>query len=256
MLAVLIRRRGTPGPRVPQATQPSQNRRPDPEGLRQHLLNDPAAQEHLRQRKPELLAALNDPVRWREVFTMEQRREEQAERERQEQINLLNDDPFNVEAQRKIEEIIRQDRVVENLHHAYEHNPEGMSCLPRPLARIHANSASLRASAHALRQHRGQRHTCQGLCRLWRPGDHHVSRLCSTMRHHAPPGHALCRHCQGRRHRQNPRPCPPRRDQDRQCSVALCLYRHGGQRRRPSVWTRHAKALQGQDRLGEECSLL
>ena len=53
------------------------------------------------------------------------RQEQEAERERQNQIALLNDDPFNVEAQKKIEELIRQDRVIENLQHAYEHNPEG-----------------------------------------------------------------------------------------------------------------------------------
>jgi DNA damage-inducible protein 1 len=121
MLAVLIRR---PGPE-PQRSRPDARRRAmDPEGVRLTVLGNPAAQEQLRQQKPELAAALTDPVRWREMFMMEQRQEEEAERDRQNQIALLNEDPFNVEAQKRIEEIIRQDRVIENLQHAYENNPE------------------------------------------------------------------------------------------------------------------------------------
>ncbi|KAH9876899.1 DNA damage-inducible protein 1 [Plenodomus lingam] len=119
MLAVMIRRNPTPrtgGPRLPA--------QPDPEGVRQHILMNPSSQNDLRTRDPELGAALNDPVRWRETFAMRQRQADEAERERQNQIALLNEDPFNVEAQRKIEDLIRQDRVVENLQKAYDENPE------------------------------------------------------------------------------------------------------------------------------------
>ena len=48
-----------------------------------------------------------------------------TEREYQKPIALLNEDPFNTEAQRKIEEILRQDRITENLQNAFENNPSG-----------------------------------------------------------------------------------------------------------------------------------
>lgn len=127
MLAVVIRQ---PRP----ATNPQQRNRsrntgrptggPDPEALRQQLLSDPRQVAGLRAEDPELAAAVMDPNSWREVFTNRQRQQQEAERERRNQIALLNEDPFNVDAQRKIEELIRQDRVVENLEKAYNENPE------------------------------------------------------------------------------------------------------------------------------------
>ena len=36
----------------------------------------------------------------------------------------MNDDPFNIEAQQKIEEAIRQQAVLENMEHALEYSPE------------------------------------------------------------------------------------------------------------------------------------
>ena len=42
----------------------------------------------------------------------------------QREIERLNADPFNVEAQKRIEEAIRQQAVVENMEHAIEYSPE------------------------------------------------------------------------------------------------------------------------------------
>lgn len=50
-------------------------------------------------------------------------REEQLARARE--IQALNADPFDIEAQTRIAEIIRAEQVQENLHNAMEHNPEG-----------------------------------------------------------------------------------------------------------------------------------
>lgn len=138
MLAVVIRQ-ARPA-RNPQQTgtntstggrpqRPSQG--PDPEALRQQLLSDPRQLANIRSQDPELAAAVNDPNTWSQTFGMRQRQQQEAERERRNQIELLNQDPFNIDAQRKIEELIRQDRVVENLEKAYNENPEGMLCCQR-----------------------------------------------------------------------------------------------------------------------------
>ena len=95
------------------------------ETLRLQLLGNPQAMQQVSQERPELAAAASDPARFRELYLSSIQQAESRERERREQMQLLNDDPFNIEAQQKIEEIIRQDRVMENLEYAYEHNPEG-----------------------------------------------------------------------------------------------------------------------------------
>ncbi|KAI5200987.1 hypothetical protein E4T39_05487 [Aureobasidium subglaciale] len=111
----------------PQPSQPPQSARfsnDQIETLRLQLLGNPQAMQQVSQERPELAAATSDPVRFRELYLDSIQQSESRERERREQMQLLNDDPFNIEAQQKIEEIIRQDRVMENLEYAYEHNPE------------------------------------------------------------------------------------------------------------------------------------
>jgi DNA damage-inducible protein 1 len=71
------------------------------------------------------VAALEDPQRFARLFADSLDREQRERNERQRQIQLLNADPFDIDAQARIEEIIRQERVMENLQNAMEHNPEG-----------------------------------------------------------------------------------------------------------------------------------
>lgn len=97
----------------------------DPELVRLQVLGDPALREQLRRQHPELANAADDPVRFAGILLDAQDRERRERQERQREIERLNDDPFNIENQRKIEDMIRQERVMENLQNAMEHNPEG-----------------------------------------------------------------------------------------------------------------------------------
>jgi DNA damage-inducible protein 1 len=95
------------------------------EQLRLRILQDPAMRAECERQDPELAAAAQDHQRFHDLWRSRQQQNEEMQREKEEQIRLLEQDPFNVEAQQKIEEMIRQERVAENLQKAYEEFPEG-----------------------------------------------------------------------------------------------------------------------------------
>lgn len=109
---------------------PSGSRQVDPEMIRQQALQDPRVLAQIRSSQPELADAVSSSTRFLEVFQELQRRQAGFDAQEQEQLALLNADPFDVDAQRKIEEMIRQERVMENLQEAMDHTPEGkfLSC--------------------------------------------------------------------------------------------------------------------------------
>lgn len=119
-----------------QQQTPHQVRQYDREMIRQHVLNDPAILENLRQSNPELASAVNDPARFYREYAEFERRKQEAEAAKQREIAMLNEDPFNIEAQQKIEELIRQEQVMENLQNALEHHPEGRVLCARQKARV------------------------------------------------------------------------------------------------------------------------
>lgn len=89
------------------------------------------------QTNPELAdAAQNDPARFRDLLGQLAAMQESARLQREREMQLLEADPFDVEAQKKIEEAIRQERVLENMEQAMEDMPE--SCVSsRSLRNVH-----------------------------------------------------------------------------------------------------------------------
>lgn len=79
----------------------------------------------LIQTQPEIAtAAENDPQRFAELLRQQAQRRQEAELARQREIELLNSDPFDLEAQKRIAEAIREQAVQENMQHAMEYAPE------------------------------------------------------------------------------------------------------------------------------------
>jgi DNA damage-inducible protein 1 len=135
MLALHIRHTvGRPGLSAdPRAQQPSRRQaagrrprsEPDPELIRLQLLGDPRTRQEALRGRPELAAAIDSPERFAQLYRQMIDQERQEQLERSQRIAKLNADPFDVEAQTKIAEMIREEAVQENLQNAIEHNPEG-----------------------------------------------------------------------------------------------------------------------------------
>ncbi|XP_038232282.1 protein DDI1 homolog 2 isoform X2 [Dermochelys coriacea] len=120
----------------PQHQQPAQHPRPSPPGtppspqgldnpalLRDMLLANPHELSLLKERNPPLAEALlsGDLEKFTRVLVEQQ--QDRARRE-QERIRLFSADPFDLEAQAKIEEDIRQQNIEENMTIAMEEAPE------------------------------------------------------------------------------------------------------------------------------------
>lgn len=120
------------GPRQaqPARQQPSQRSGqglPDPETIRLQLLGNPEMRQQAISTRPELAAVIDSPERFAQLFRQMQEQERQEQMRRRQQIADLNADPFDIDAQMRIAEMIREERVQENLQNAIEHNPEGES---------------------------------------------------------------------------------------------------------------------------------
>jgi DNA damage-inducible protein 1 len=98
----------------------------DAEMMRLQILGNPHLLRQLQSTQPELAAAAQqDPARFAQLLQQTQQRQQQAEQERaQAEAALMSADPYDVDAQRRIEEAIRQQAVLENLEHALEYSPE------------------------------------------------------------------------------------------------------------------------------------
>ena len=104
----------------------------------------------VRAHQPELAAAaVNDPPRFarllREMLQQHGAGTAAAALDRQRQIDALNDDPFDVEAQRRIEEMIRQEAVMENLNNAMEHHPESFGSVTMLYVDVEVNGHKVKA---------------------------------------------------------------------------------------------------------------
>jgi DNA damage-inducible protein 1 len=119
------------------------------EEIRTQILQNPAQLSRLLQQNPDLAAVINEPARFQELWQQMLDDRDRMQRERQNQLAMLNEDPFNPEAQKKIEDMIRREKIEANLQYAYENNPEGMT-YAHPQIHTDLTSISLWPSQHVV----------------------------------------------------------------------------------------------------------
>jgi DNA damage-inducible protein 1 len=99
--------------------------RDDAEILRLQALGEPRIMNQLRLNYPALANAVQDQRQFREIREQMIHRQQEAEEEKQRMMDSMAADPFDMEAQKKIEELIRENAVMHNITEAMEHTPEG-----------------------------------------------------------------------------------------------------------------------------------
>ncbi|ODO07623.1 DNA damage-inducible protein 1 [Cryptococcus wingfieldii CBS 7118] len=97
----------------------------DIERMRLQALGNPELMESLQERDAELYAAVRKGTQeFKTALQASQLRQRSREYEKEQQIAALNADPYDIEAQKKIEEAIKQAAIMENMEHAIEYSPE------------------------------------------------------------------------------------------------------------------------------------
>ncbi|ORY95325.1 hypothetical protein BCR43DRAFT_297836 [Syncephalastrum racemosum] len=108
--------------------------------MRQHVLADPRLLQQLANTNPELArAALNDPTR----FSAMVQQLEQSRRQAEQRRSSIHDDPMDIEAQKRIEDAIRQENIAANLEAAMEYNPESFARVTRLYINVEINHQKL-----------------------------------------------------------------------------------------------------------------
>jgi len=130
----------------------------------------------LQQTLPELAdAAQNNPARLAELLGQSRERQYQAEVNRQREVGRLNADPYDVEAQRRIEEAIRQEAIMENLEHALEYSPEAFGRVTMLYVEVEVNGHPVKAFVDSGAQQTIMSPECAEACGIMRLVDQRFS---------------------------------------------------------------------------------
>ncbi|OCF42842.1 DNA damage-inducible protein 1 [Kwoniella heveanensis CBS 569] len=118
----------------------------DIERMRLQALGNPGLMADLRNNDPETYAAVQGGTQsFKAALQRAQQRQRAAAIEKNRQIELLNADPYDIEAQKKIEEAIRQEAVLENMQHAMEYSPESFGNVTMLYINVEVNGHPVKA---------------------------------------------------------------------------------------------------------------
>ncbi|KAI3419891.1 uncharacterized protein J3R85_013002 [Psidium guajava] len=119
----------------------------NPAALQQQLRQDSNMMAQLFQNDPEFAQAIlgNDLNRLQDILRERHRQKSELRRKQDEELALLHADPFDVEAQKKIEAAIRQKGIDENWAAALEYNPEAFARVVMLYVDMEVNGVPLKA---------------------------------------------------------------------------------------------------------------
>ncbi|XVE80622.1 hypothetical protein DITRI_Ditri14bG0154000 [Diplodiscus trichospermus] len=119
----------------------------NPGAFQQHIQRVSNLIGQLFQTDPELAQAIvgNDLNKLQDLLRVRHRQRSELRRQEEEELALLHADPFDIEAQKKIEAAIRQKGIDENWAAALEYNPEGFARVVMLYVDMEVNSVPLKA---------------------------------------------------------------------------------------------------------------
>ncbi|XP_039027942.1 protein DNA-DAMAGE INDUCIBLE 1-like isoform X1 [Hibiscus syriacus] len=119
----------------------------NPAAFQQQIRGDSNLIGQLFQTDPELAQAVvgNDLNKLQEILRARHQRRSELRQQEEEELALLQADPFDVEAQKKIEAAIRQKGIDENWAAALEYNPEGFARVVMLYVDMEVNGVPLKA---------------------------------------------------------------------------------------------------------------
>ncbi|OMP06963.1 hypothetical protein COLO4_07760 [Corchorus olitorius] len=119
----------------------------NPGAFQQHIRRDPNLIGQLFQADPELAQAVvgNDLNKLQEILRLRHQQRADMRRQEDDELALLHADPFDVDAQKKIEAAIRQKGIDENWAAALEYNPEGFARVVMLYVDMEVNGVPLKA---------------------------------------------------------------------------------------------------------------
>jgi len=119
----------------------------NPQAFQQHIRGDSHLMAQLLQNDPQLAQAIlgDDTNELQNILRSRHQQKTELKRKQEEELALLYADPFDVEAQKKIEAAIRQKGIDENWEAALEHNPESFARVVMLYVDMEVNGVPLKA---------------------------------------------------------------------------------------------------------------
>ncbi|KAJ2820376.1 DNA damage-inducible protein 1, partial [Coemansia furcata] len=142
---------------------------PQLEAHRQQVLNNPQLMRQLSVSRPDIVrAAQTDPTEFGRLLLQLQEEQRNGQDERDREMERLNANPFDIESQRKIEEMIRQENVMRNMETALELNPESFASVAMLYIDVIVNGTPIKALVDSGAQATVMSHSCAERCGIMR----------------------------------------------------------------------------------------